>query len=955
MQNISKTDSLIRWNTEQESEQNVLLPLAEADSLFLALPIHANCKSMLCVHLLLKDSSGEQVYETSIVVEWSGMEIIYLLLPEHARQSARTLTLRAADFTYAGTVLSIGAPAWLQQRPFLPVNANEYLLDMFTSEGYYQVEMWTREPAGSCVLTEESGLFRAWNYARLMLALPQNTTSGSIAYSRDYNHDIGAFQAFIVCVSVEPKATFSLYATIDGERRLLIDSRPGSGMEEIRVPIAGNKLQAITIALATDKEGQHVAHVYWFMLECIGVLPEQSHEIAGMPMIADPEKVSGERTEELPLKLLFDNAELARLRQKTASGTGKRFYDEIIAEAEANLAYEPEGYVGTYFPVYWGKQGIERPSVPYEKTRYWFSTLVYSSLAYLLSGNLSYGYSARRALLAAIQCEEWCGGFLCRIPRGITGYRAPFTEAHLMQAVGLCYDFIGDLLTSEEKRAVEDAVYEKAIPFLDMYLRRHKDGYLLESNQGTVYSAGLLYACLIARRSHPDVEEILQRQTAWCLRMIGTYYKPDGTTGEGMMYWEYTTHYAIESLLLISRYQNKSVVELAPPQLQEGMEYVQHMRGLSDEVISFLPIGDCRAERFLYMGPSFLFFAKYYKDASAYGLWHKYYDTPHPTGCSFFGAENNSGQYTTNGLLTFLLHEDQPVAEPTLPAQQRFDCDRIFWRTGTKGTDMLLFFEGGKQTFEHAHYDKGQFIIQAYGEMLAADPGMLDYSNPGHVNYVQSAYHNIVTIRGKNQSYKNADHAVLIQQYDNDGQFNYLQADLENSYKELARYDRTLLFVRPNYFVVLDELAAPSGGMEWNFHSRGALRQADDNLFIAEAPKAGLVMKYASDVPLTYRLSQYEDGEAVSSYNLVLHPDVDESTMNVAAVLVPYPNTGNPPPVNVACVMLEGGALFTVEGAWGTDTLLVRLGGKALAWQGEQITERIRVSRADGKPARSFG
>ncbi|MBP1989935.1 heparinase II/III domain-containing protein [Paenibacillus eucommiae] len=949
------TNFLIQWDTAQQNEYTLILPQPVDESCFLDLPIHASIKSMLGVDLLIKDVNDEQVHEIIIVVEWAGNEHIYALLPEQARKRAHKIVFRARDFTFAGTVLTIGLPIWLPQRPLIPIHTGESLLDMFTSDGYYRVDMWNKEGSDAPATAVDDGLNRDWNFARLKLTIPQDGPANKITYSRDYDHDIREFQAFIVCISIETKGRFSLRAVIDGEVKLLIDSHKGAGMEELRVPIQGNKLQGITIELASDSEGQHLAHLYWFMLESCGADPQDSNEISSIPDIEDPITMGAAESEGLPLKLLFDDTGLAQLKQTISSGTGKRFYEEIIAEADLNQGYRPESYVGTYFPAYWANQGIERASVPYEKTRHWFSTLVYSSLAYLLGGELKYGLSARRALLALIQCQEWCGGFLCRIPKGITGYRAPFYEAHLMQGVALCYDFIGNLLSAEEKRAVEDAVYEKAIPALDMFLRKNKDGYLLESNQGAVYASGILYACLVARRSHPDVDTILARQSEWCLRMIDNYYKADGTTGEGMMYWEYTTHYVIECLMLIARQRNKTVLDIAPSQLKEGMQYVLHMRSLNDNNLGFLPIGDCKTDSFLYMGPSLLFFAKYYEDTSAYWMWHQYYDRSYQPGSSFFGSELSTGQYTTNGLLTLLLYEDRAIAEAALPDSQRFECDRIFWRTGSRESDLLLFFEGGRQSFEHTHYDKGQFIIQANGEFLAADPGMIYYSKPGHVHYVQSAYHNIVTIRGKNQSYKNAEQAVKISVYDNDEQFNYLKADLANSYKELERYDRTLLFVRPNYFLVLDELVSPTGGIEWNFHSRGKFRSTGDNSFIAEAPKAGLMLQYACDVKLEHRMSQYED-ESATTHNLVFCPASDAEVMNIAALMIPYPANGNEPPIDITSKPIQGGTWFTVSGSWGTDTLLVRLGKGPMVWSGEQISERIRVIRSGTNPlSRSFG
>ncbi|WP_135555118.1 heparinase II/III domain-containing protein [Paenibacillus cymbidii] len=952
------TESYRVWDTAADSEIVVPLPPAGDEAVFLALPLVASRKSMLFVAACVRDAQGAAIHQTDIVVEWSGPETLHLLIPEQARRAAHTLALKAGDYTFAGTTLQIGRPVWLAQKPPIAVNAGESLLDIFTSGGYYDAAMWQRESlSGGAGVSSE--LKRGWNYAILKLNVPLGEPGGAAAYARAYDHDIGDCQALIVCASVVQSLRFGVSAEIDGSLVPLIVGRQGAGTEEMRVPIAGRRLTRIVVHAEAEAPGDYLAHLYWFMLERKGAEPGQANEVTGMPDIPAPERLpSG--LPKLTAGLLFGEEELARLRQSIADGAGRRFYEEIVAEAEANADYRPESYVGTYFPVYWANQGVERASSPNEETRKWFSTLVYNGLVYLLSGDLKHGLLARRALLAAISCREWCGGFICRIPRGITGYRATFIESHVTQAVALAYDFVGSLLSDEEMRTVEDAVYEKSLPALDMYLRRNREGYLLNSNQGAVYGMGIVYACLVAGRSHPDVRPILERQSAWLRRMLGNYFKPDGTTGEGMMYWEYTTHYAVESLLLLSRHHGAAVAELAPSHLKESMSYVQHMRSLDGGALSFLPLGDCRAERFRFMGPSLLFFARYYADPAAHWMWSNYYDVPHLPGSSFFGAEESTGQYTSNGLLTLLLHEEREAAAPELPDFRRFDCDRIFWRTGSAESDILVFFEGGKQTFEHTHFDKGHFAIQAFGDYVAADPGMLHYDKPEHVQYVRSTYHNIATIRGANQSYRDAEHAVVLRECEDGEDVQYLLADLANSYKELERYDRTLLFVRPHYVVVLDELAAAGGGMEWNFHSRGAFRAAGPGCFVAEGAKAGLALRYACDVPLRERLDGYRDDERNVTHKLELCPDPAATAMNIAAIIAPYPLAGSQPSIGVTCEPVTGGAAFTVSGPWGSDRVIVRLGQRQPVWQGEPTAGRVTVVRdgADGGIGswkRSFG
>src|SRR5690606_30300390 len=203
---------------------------------------------------------------------------------------------------------------------------------------------------------------------------------------------------------------------------------------------------------------------------------------------------------------------------------------------------------------------------------------------------------------------------------------------------------------------------------------------------------------------------------------------------------------------------------------------------------------------------------------------------------------------------------DEYATAPELPKQQLFrETDRLFWRTGSEYGDKLFFFEGGPQSFEHTHLDKGQFILEAYGESLATDPGTIDYSRPFSTLLKATKFHNVITVNGKDQSYKDASKAVIIRSLEERERYHFLHADLSNSYKELACYHRKILFVRPDYWLILDEADALEAGLEWNLHSKGSYRElvhdqemtnepkvSGDNAvgkqvfhYVAQAPRAG--------------------------------------------------------------------------------------------------------------------
>jgi hypothetical protein len=963
------------WDTTLEQEWSVPLESVHERAQALSIPIHASTASMQVIELTLHDDHHDSGYKALFTVEWSGDHSLVIPVtwlesfgqPKHPGMAVR-LTLAVKDNGPLRAVLTMGLPAWTEQIPLIAVNERESLLEICTAPGFWDTSLWAAT-AGS------GSLDKFYLYGQLSaicgLALP-----GMVAYTKQFDIRIDEFQALIAGVSTDSLGAFSLTVCVDGHSYRAIDRKPGSGFEELRVPLKGSILNSVTIELEAvtawrsgEAEKKLLSFIYWLMLEKHGADPALGTEVYGSAEIADPIEAAapvnaasaGAIIEEIPAEILpvgflFNQEELQKIRQRVRHGESQRIFGEIRAEAEANLSYRPENYFGTYVPVDWAKQGIERAATPNTESQHMFSTLVYSAFVYAVTGEERFGLMARRTLLTVARTKHWAAGFVARIPVGLRGYRATFIESHTSQAAALCYDMIYPLLSAAERREVEDALYEKGMLWLDAFLRQNGEGYLMGSNQGAVYVVGLLYAAIAAKRSHPDAEAVAERWSTWLSKMVPSYYKSDGSTNEGMMYWEYTTHHLIEALLIISKHSGQSIQELITPSLAQTMDYVAHMRSLSSETLRFLALGDCREEDFKYMGPIFLFFARHLGDSRGQWLWNQYYSGEHPPGSPFFGVPLGTGQYTTNGLLTLLLLQEKEPTVPSLPPHRLFEeTERLFWRTGADYGSLLFFFEGGKQSFEHTHYDKGQFMLEAYGEGLAVDPGTIEYSRP-FASYLKSTrFHNVITVNGKNQSYKDPDQAVMIRSLHADKRYSCLRADLSNSYKELSVYNRTILFVRPDYLLVLDEVESLEAGLEWNLHSKGSYRKAgegdtavtmhkaaaqalhrQDNeseaaaaksdvlVFQAETQRAGMHIGVISDHALTPEFASYTNEDKVLSHHLALRTDRGCMNLKLAAVLLPYPldPTKGRIQTEIQAHRSSSGAVFTVSGSFGIDRIV---------------------------------
>ena len=905
-------------------------------------------------------------YRTSFVVEWSGWNTMVLTASSLERigsprgfHEVKAIRFTAGSATFTGTVLELGRVTWRGDSPLIKVTPWEDMVVNFLSERMWDRGDWSH--AGPVTLPKgEESMDVAWMYANLRY-LQKPGRRHRTSYTRPMDVDIADYQAVTVFTATDIRANFSLTLEIDGVAVRAVDRRRGlGGGDEIRAPISGRRLRAITLEIEQAENEIHetidvqvAAAIRWILLEHRGADPANVGEAWGIPAVAPPARVENLETGILPVGIMIGREEFLRLRAAARKpGPLKKMADEMIAEAEAHMDYAPERYAGRYLPVDLGNQGCERRVSPSDQMYHLNSCMVYGAVAYALTGDLRHGQTARRSLFSALRCATWQAGFPSRIPCGLPGYRGPFIEVAAAEAVATCYDFIYPLLSDAERREVEDALYEKAVPWIDMFLRLRGEGYLLNSNQGAVYTAGLVQAALVARRSHPDVDAVLERGIQWFPRMMNNYYKVNGATNEGPGYWEYTTANAVSALIAISRHKGWPVTDYAPAHFGRTMDYMAHLRSLATNRLSFLPMGDnIESAGYNFMNSSLMFFAKHYADRSALWLWHEFYARrPNPPGSPFFG-KRLAGAYAISGLMDFLLFVDGVPAPPELPMGKLFEiCDRITLRTGSSHGDILFFFEGGPQTFEHTHSDKGQFILEAHGERFAADPGVIKYQDPAHIYFKSTSHHNLVTLRGRNQDYRDPQRAVVLDQVAFGPRCDYLSADLRNSYRAFSKYRRRVLFVRPHYFVILDQVQAEEPGLEWNYHSCAPIKEIDlpRGRIRLQGEKAAMIMAIGSLTALSAATGVYASDGVVLSHNLVLTQVEPARSLTIAALLMPYPlAAGSPagdPRVNVGYRQKE--AVFEVAGRWGADRVECSLEDDGGAPGGGPL---IRVSREQGR------
>jgi hypothetical protein len=207
----------------------------------------------------------------------------------------------------------------------------------------------------------------------------------------------------------------------------------------------------------------------------------------------------------------------------------------------------------------------------------------------------------------------------------------------------------------------------------------------------------------------------------------------------------------------------------------------------------------------------------------------------------------------------------RPQHAPARPASRLFPVrGNAVFRTGWGPDDCILIFRAGPN-FNHNHADQGSFLLRAFGENLALDAGYADYyKDPYYDTYFsQAAGHNTVLVDGNPASQSIADtpafpalaaypritHAITSEFYD------AVTSELESVYRgRLKHFTRRLIFVKPRYVVVRDEIEAVGApaSYDWLLHvnDKQALHITETSA-LYQAPKASLAVRVFTPADVT--------------------------------------------------------------------------------------------------------
>jgi hypothetical protein len=263
-------------------------------------------------------------------------------------------------------------------------------------------------------------------------------------------------------------------------------------------------------------------------------------------------------------------------------------------------------------------------------------------------------------------------------------------------------------------------------------------------------------------------------------------------------------------------------------------------------------------------------------------------------------------------------------APPLPPLEQIFPAaGQIFLRSEWKPGADYLAFDASTWGGGHGHLSRLSFLFRSKGRMLVADPGILNYemSDPLGPYGKSTPAHSTLNLNGLNQS--GADPQLLHTQFTRDValiharyQGAYWPGKYEWKFRSrgagvYGEHERVLLWVKGEYLLVLDSMAADTGAEVRNVWQLGPMEKwsqdsaafswwsenADSNLYLQlvnAPPQAAMQCFEGSREPLRGWVG-FHGNDAIPAPQVEFRYPVEGSRPVVTAVLlVPYAGATRP-------------------------------------------------------------
>ncbi len=610
--------------------------------------------------------------------------------------------------------------------------------------------------------------------------------------------------------------------------------------------------------------------------------------------------------------------------------------DTVATEAWANLKYTADAYLEAPIPeldlqpmpaepdparkqVFYLRDG--QPLVP---KGFGSSALLSAasranalSLAYQISGDERYAEAAKQWAL-------FCAPFRMDYHLGDRGQHdtVVYNYEYGLKGIALAYDRLYDRLSPEEREAILGHV----IYHCDNAYAWTHDALKLHLNYQNSHGQQCMHALLTTVLAVADETEQTREWADWLIRQYVNripWGEDDGGYTEGQVYG-HKFSMILEGLAALKTATGIDVFMM--PRLRNADDFWMYCMSLNywwnhgGDCYSLLnPIPGSSADTYIsrFLGSM---------TGDPYSTWWS--DT-------VLGSPNHMplGYLSSTGI------EPKPPVDIAqarmfpdvgqLAAYDRFydhRSNRIFFRSSP--------FGGAS----HAHADQNAFVLHAGGEIMAVDAGYYTYAGDTyHGNWSRMTFpHNTLLVNGEGQP-KTIEAKGRFTTFLNSADYCLFTGSAAAAYPEmLDEFDRTVLFIRPDVFVMVDDLAAPDASeFSWLLNTfepaeideasqTMVVRQSDQRLRVQHLAPEGLTYTQTNERPypmLSKLWCRYTEAFP-QTYHIRATTAAAEQE-RIIAVMDAYAE-GDGPALEAAEITATGGQAVRLKRDGVAETVLIR-------------------------------
>jgi len=296
-------------------------------------------------------------------------------------------------------------------------------------------------------------------------------------------------------------------------------------------------------------------------------------------------------------------------------------------------------------------------------------------------------------------------------------------------------------------------------------------------------------------------------------------------------------------------------------------------------------------------------------------------------------------------------------------------------RSGWEADDLYLMFEVGPFGIGHQHEDKLGLFLWGWGKPLLTEAGTYSYDHSKWRRFVLSTEaHNTVMVdglpqhrRGLREKYETDE--PLRGVWETNDLFDWCTGRYEDGYgpdRIAVTHERTVIYVRPEYYVVIDRLLDAEGEHSYealfNLDAEDATVHADGlTVSSADAGEPSLTLMPLATEGLSLRIAKGQEEPILLGWvpredhrqiPCAVYSKTGPTPQTMVTLLLPHP-TEEPPMVEAELLEHSDEVLgIRVARGEGQETILYAFAGpRRMAAGGVSTEARLAVVRADADGA----